>query len=346
MKLWLIKKNTNIQVAKLYKGDVYLLPDDAAENLEKNFPPQLGKPRQYYDLYDFYDFFEPYKIGSDKKLLLLRFGGFGDLVAISCFGHITNKINLLTFIKYKSVTDYWAVTPTIHDVNSPIFRGVDPIKMARIRKLYGYADINDIIEKGHRKNWYEIFWELLGVKEINPDYCRPYLKLNSYKKYDIDILGVFMATSRMRTIDPFIFFSAIRNAFPNRKLYGYEAHGYKLPDFVQKITAPTSYDFVHQIISARLVITVDTMPIHLREGLGLPAIAIYFSFESSARTKYYKYTRSIDIKTPCPLQPCYLHSQKFNDYCPMANPEETSAPCMGRMMIDPIALLTENLKKC
>ena len=64
-----------------------------------------------------------------------------------------------------------------------------------------------------------------------------------------------------------------------------------------------------------------------REGLGKPALGIYGAFSTESRTKYYKYTHSIDIKSSCNIQPCFRHDGQM---CKYVTKDSTHAPCLGK----------------
>ena len=86
-----------------------------------------------------------------------------------------------------------------------------------------------------------------------------------------------------------------------------------------------SFDqYLNQLDRAKFVISVDTSAIHFREGIGKPALGLYGAFSADSRTKYYKFTKSIDIKSNCDIQPCFLHEKQ----CPKITTEKF-APCLS-----------------
>ena len=333
MKLWWIKKSVNINIAKLYKGCIYVLSDEASQQLEDDSWKLPGKKSDFYQIFDFEELFNSWVPESGRRLLMLRSGGLGDIAALSIYGHFADKINLLTFNNYLPVTDLWSIQPTIHDLNGPIFSGIDFIRLNYLRKNYGYLDVNDMIEKGLRKNWYEVFIELIN-KPFSETYGRPYFKRIVFptKKYEIDILINNKATARMRSMNLKYLVEAISKAAPHRKIFAFEnqADGQEI-DNVKFIEAKSVREYVDFILNAKDVISIDSAPVHIREGSRLPALALYFSFASEARTKYYKYVRSVDLPAVCELQPCFLHGINPEDHCIMANDKELYAPCADRL---------------
>jgi len=347
MKLWWIKKTVNINIARLCKGCIYVLSDEASEQLEADSWKLPGKKSDFYQIFDFEDLFDPWTSGSGRRLLMLRSGGLGDIAALSVYGHFADKINLLTFNNYLPVTDLWSIKPTIHDLNGPVFSGIDFIRLNFLRKNYGYLDVNDIIEKGMRKNWYEVFIDLIN-KPFSEELGRPYFQRIVFpsKKYDIDILINNKATGRMRSMNLKHIVEAISKVAPHRRIFAfeYQSDGQKF-DNVTFLDAKTSRQYVDFLLSAKDVITIDSAPAHIREGCRLPALALYFSFDSESRTKYYKYIQSVNLPAVCELQPCFLHGINPEDHCIMATDEELYAPCADRLFKDVVNYLAEMVNK-
>jgi ADP-heptose:LPS heptosyltransferase len=105
--------------------------------------------------------------------------------------------------------------------------------------------------------------------------------------------------------------------------------------------------YIADLYYAGFVISVDTSAIHFREGLAKPALGLYSSFSTESRTKYYTYTHSIDIKSPCTLAPCFMNFKR----CPVGEQalkeygSQDYAPCLGEENELLVTQIREELKK-
>lgn len=84
---------------------------------------------------------------------------------------------------------------------------------------------------------------------------------------------------------------------------------------IKVISAKSLGDFLLDLYDASLTISVDTAMFHFREGVEKPAIGLYGPFPYESRTKYYKYTKSLNIKSDCPFMPCFIHVRKPDAIC-------------------------------
>jgi len=84
---------------------------------------------------------------------------------------------------------------------------------------------------------------------------------------------------------------------------------------IKIIEAGSLSDFFLDMFDATLCFSVDTTMCHFREGVEKPAIGLYGPFPYECRTKYYKYTKSLNIKSACPFMPCFIHVRKPDAIC-------------------------------
>jgi hypothetical protein len=169
--------------------------------------------------------------------------------------------------------------------------------------MYGDTDIDN----GSRDNWFEILSKSVGF-EFHPEYGRPSLISLTNEVKDVCIV-VSQSSSVNRTASKSELDKLARKHFKN--VIHADEQGW------------TFSEYLHELDKAKFVISVDTSAIHFREGIGKPALGIYGAFSAESRTKYYEYTESINVKSDCDLQPCFLHQQR----CPKIT-NETFAPCL------------------
>ena len=84
---------------------------------------------------------------------------------------------------------------------------------------------------------------------------------------------------------------------------------------VKIIKAETLEQFFLDAFDVDLVLSVDSAIHHFREGIEKPSIGLYGPFPMECRNKYFRYTKSINIKSDCPNMPCFIHVRKANEIC-------------------------------
>jgi ADP-heptose:LPS heptosyltransferase len=133
----------------------------------------------------------------------------------------------------------------------------------------------------------------------------------------------------MRTIE----FAEIYNALPEQIKSSHTIYSYVDTDIegVKVIKANGVNNFFQDLMAADMVITVDSAAAHFREGLGLPAIALFNSFPFEIRTAGYEHVKSFNIKSECDMQPCFKHELSKGDLCPKIKTWQYSAPCFNSM---------------
>jgi hypothetical protein len=278
-------------------------------------------------------------VGAEfKNLLIIRFGGIGDLIALtSIIDYFDDKnIYFVTQEKYMPLFDWFIEKPHLIPTNKPIFNNIK----FKDRRLDTWAEFNGngVVEYGHKRNWFEVFFALTGVKP-GDEFYRPQLKTeritdkqSNIQKFSTgkpSILICNKATAMMRTIKA----STLIDCIPDKDKDKYDIFVHEInldkDEQVDAIKIPKcSYgDFFLDCYDSDMVISVDTGALHFREGIEKPAIGLYNAFTTDSRTKYYKYTKSFDIKSNCELQPCFIHETEKIKNCPKG--EGFSAPCFN-----------------
>lgn len=271
---------------------------------------------------------------DQKKLLLVR-GGIGDLLALSILCDVTEEVTVLTTKSLFPVLDWWEKIPRKKHFQEPLWTIKYPNKLADVVKSWGQASGDEIIAQGSKENWYEI---------ISRSVDRPFLggrpKLRklipeeSNRFLGRTILIIHKATSVNRSAE---IGSLLRATIKANKETGeqfricwYDEGGKDygqrlLREADQSLGNTTLKQYLADLYYADFVISVDTSAIHFREGIEKPALGIYSSFSAESRTKHYQFTRSIDVKSPCQIQPCFMNFTQ----CPVAQKDDKYAPCLG-----------------
>ena len=296
--LALVKFKKRLQTYR--PGEVYVVDQKNLANLPKGFADVYP-----YDILPAYD-------GTQPNFYILRSGGLGDLFALSCLQDmnptvITNRENF-------AALDWWRQPPKRKTFQQPLFTVKYPEKMETVAKRYGVLRGEDAIELGSRQNWMEIFNLAAGRSAVMEADLRPDL---DYTKASPLFEGQCLIVSKSTSINRSADTDTIRQV----------AQKYFQSVVISENLGRLGVKrWLEYLAMADFVISVDTSAIHFREGVRLPALGLYSSFEAESRTRYYRYTTSVNISSPCELQPCHLRNQIR---CPKAAPEATAAPCLS-----------------
>lgn len=307
-------------------------------------PPTAEERKQWLDmktftLHDINVVFQDYKNHPTAPVLFTHLGGgIGDVLAFSavaehfkgrnltahCFPH--HKI-LFQWFTNKDVRVKEIYHPICHDF-TPQNRLTKYRSWARLRLEYAAIDAMD-------GNWFDAMFERLGM--TTPEGLdRPQL-VERETRFDLSdyILICHRASCQIRSSSLEDFYIPIKEVYPDAKLTVMEhdlspadrefAHKVRL----QVIPKTSLEDYMLMLQSFKMVISTDTGVLHFREGLKKPCLTAFGAITANSRAKGYKYTRSFDIASECPFQPCFKHQLSKEDYCPNHTVGEDTAKCQS-----------------
>jgi hypothetical protein len=321
-------------------GDVVLIPEETYNAKDK-----LSSTIEICDIEDIMPVFD-INNKNIKNVLLIRSGGFGDLLALSSITEYLKDYNIYFYTqkaKFGEAINWHTNQNTkVFEHTTPLFRDFKKYEAFARFRSWGYLNINGIVEVGAcHKNWYEVFFEQMGVK-FEAKYGKPSLTLpiimdaeNRLKSDKKSLLLCPRASSMIRT-------ASLCDLVLATNYLGYQPFVHRIDLFdgdeiicemnnVKILDYCSSHDMFVNLWFADMVLTVDSQPIHFREGIKKPCLAIYSSFTSDCRTKYYIHTKSVDIKSDCQMQPCFLHEWMNGEhikYCQRGN-GMNHAPCLS-----------------
>lgn len=284
---------------------------------------QQNKDVVPYTFADFYPVDILPKYTGQKKLLLVRSGGIGDILALSAVSDIAEKTIILTQNKYRVLDNYFEPDAIFKSFNEPLFIVAYPKKIHDYLREIGTMEGEELIEQGSHRNWYEIFHESINVP-FDPEYGRPQLR-SLVKGVDECCIIVSKASFINRCADKELLTGIAKKYF--KRVINADEQMWTLPEYLEHLDR------------AQYVISVDTSALHFREGLRKPALGLFSSFTADSRTKYYKHTKSIDIKSSCNMQPCFGHNDKP---CPFTTSESNHVPCLSTEFSSTIVEQIEN----
>ncbi len=271
----------------------------------------------------------PYR--DQDKLLIVR-GGIGDLLALSILHNAAPEVIVLTTKSLFPVLEWWQTTPKLKHFNEPLWMVKYPERITDVAERIGQTFGDGDITAGSRENWYDITARSVGKIGLPG---RPQLKQDMKPRY-MDRLGpesvliVHRATSINRTAELAPILQALEG--DSRDIYYYNDERKLVWHGEKTWPNPTPLEqYLADLYYAGMVVSVDTSAIHFREGIAKPALGLYTSFTTESRTKYYQHTQSIDLKSPCGYQPCFMNFKR----CHVGEQAEKQygptpyAPCLG-----------------
>jgi ADP-heptose:LPS heptosyltransferase len=338
MKAIIIKKDLKFRKLKMKAGALYVFNEMQTAVFNKAL--KSNNLLNHVDIKPIDAVLREFPCTNINRIYIIRAGGIGDLIALSSLCtyielELNIKVTIITQSKYAALFawfthpityKYWLEPLAIYNM------------LFRLKNKVAYLNFEGKIESTN-ENWYHLFFEKFRV-DFN-QWGRPILSLPGKANTRIvkknNILLTLKATANIRTINFKPVYEALCAAGINKYIYVHADNLSQLDsDFIKEINdkrikvirASSLAEFLIDGYSAAWVISTDTGALHFREGLSLPAIGLYNSFSAECRTKYYKYTKSFNIQSNCPYQPCFKHANKSDDICKNFQGNRNVAPCV------------------
>jgi len=313
----------------------------------------------------FKNIYKPYRGQEleDKRLLIFRTGGIGDLLFIqpnliylkekypSC------EISFACGPQYQSMVENWDCVDEVLDL---------PFTLKSLREANYHALFEGVIERcklAEKINAYNLFTEWLGLnlpdelllpkqraKEDKVTYCLDKLSEWNVEPEDF-ILMQLRASSPIRTPSPRFWIDMI-DSLTDRShkivLTDSPRQAEYVDNFMQLLKNQDkvfnfcqfskSLDYSIALTQlAKGVIATDSALNHIAASLSVPCYGIYGPFPGHIRLKTYPKARWVDAKRHC--APCYIHSPLP---CPQAAAKKFS-PCYDNIDIGKTIFEVEEL---
>jgi hypothetical protein len=307
-------------------------------------PPTAEERKQWlelktFTLHDINTVFQDYKAYPYAPVLFTHLGGgIGDILAFSAVAEYLKGKNLTAHcLPQHKVLFQWFTNQQIKvkQMYEPICHEFTPQnrmtkykQWSRLRLEYAAIDAMD-------GNWFDAMFDRIGIP--TPEGLdRPQL-VAIPTRYDLSdyILICHRASCQIRSSSLEDFYIPVREAYPDGKLCVMEhdlspadrefAHEVK----IQVIQKTSLEDYLLMLQSFKMVVSTDTGVLHLREGLKKPCLTVFGAITAFSRAKGYKYTRSFNIASECPFQPCFKHQLSKDDFCPNHTTGEDTAKCQS-----------------
>lgn len=264
---------------------------------------------------------KPYDISinlNHKKLLIQRISGFGDFVFLSPLIKYIKQQYPEAYIGVACMDDYFGIFDFIEGVDKLHAVPIDTDLLAS----YDYHfTVMGLMEGGQETddNVYTLWFNALGVKDIDMEWKRPALKetepyINTRISDDIKFVGIQpFAHSLIRDLH----IKMVLDLIPELRTRNYMPLIFAIPgdkrinnfSNVNPNDARFSFEYIYNPKDIQSVIklakrcswfiTCDSMFAHVAPGLGVKTISIYGPFSAGSRVGYYKNSWAIDTGPNC-----------------------------------------------
>ena len=354
--LTFIKPKCDIRHATgvMFKKDKIYYPGPAELLFMKQYEKEIVPNLKLFHIDDMIRNFDEQNSEKVDKVLMFRNGGAGDMFALSGMCAYLDKYSqeFYTLQKYfPSFKWFERKVNVLKDARSIIWNTLSPTDRLRF-STHRRVVFEGEIENGLHKNWMDVFYEQINATNVPNEFKRPRLvkdRITTDKSRIIpsdkkNILYCPKSTAQMRSTtlkelhEPMKELGIYANFYIHQdNLTTFrggnfiESHeGYAKENNIKVIRAKDLGEYLLDVYDVDLVVSVDSTPIHFREGVEKPYIGLYNAFTSKSRTEYYKFGSCYDIKSTCQYQPCFLHEKNFGDVCHQATKDMVNAPCMTK----------------
>lgn len=322
----------NNKVVVMNKGEEYLIPLGWIED-------KLGRNQITIVSEDIRDIWKPYDLSIDinnKKLLIQRTAGIGDLVFISPLIRLIKENNPDTSIGIACMAQYAGILKAVPDIDK--IHNV-PLPLSVVKNYDYHLSFMYSIESEtgteNDENCYDLLLSTITEENIPDDYKKPFLKKITSSKIDYtNLVGIQPFSGvPIRDLPRDLVVNLIKKLNHMGKTVYIIANPteHKLIDLANlckdmKVVMPSAfpeakdvYETCKIIKNCEFIITSDSAFAHIGPGLGIKTISIYGPFSAKSRTKYYNNSWSIDTQPSCR---CRQHTM---GNCPRG---KYPSPCM------------------
>lgn len=290
-------------------------------------------------VYKFNDVFKNFNVNDNTgvKILFTHLGGgIGDIIAYSAVAKYLEKHKIIVYSdpNLHQVLGMYAKPVEKKHSYEPIFNDYSLKNRMSKYKNYERLKTEYAAVEARDKNWYIAFFENIGLADPPVEFLRPHLKYDGIKSEPKTVLICHRSSCQMRSSTFQDFYEPVRDILPgyqvfvhlrdltdDDKLYiGYNA----LP--VRILPECSIKEYLENVSRASMVVCTDTSAIHYREAMRKPGLGVFGAMTVESRVKYYKYTKSFNVPSDCPYQPCFIHELNKGDHCTIWNERKKHDP--------------------
>lgn len=272
-------------------------------------------------------------------------GGIGDILVFSALTAYLapRRIVIFTEERFKHLFNWFQHAVIFRPWHSTIVEKYTPASRITNYKHLKRIAMEWSAIQSHDTNWYDGFFQRIGIPKAPQEYDRPHLK--TQRPTDLpklieknSVLICHRASCQMRSSHFVDFHVAVRDAIPDKTVYVHETDlneadkqyiqsAKKLKNRIIILPRSSVEQFLINLYDAEMVVTTDSSAIHFREGIKKPCLGVFGAMTVKSRTSTYKHTRSFNTESPCPYQPCFIHELQKGQICPNANEGDRVAKC-------------------
>lgn len=297
--------------------------------------------KKVFSLYSLDSFFDRYQYGEKATMLFTHIGGgIGDMIAFSAIPAFLSryKIKVHTDTRFVPVFQWFTHPILLAGWSDPIVKDFTAEnRLVRYKYLRRLALEYSAIE-GREKNWYEGFFQRIGISDVPDEYKRPHLNktrpsITPTRLRRGSVIICHRASCQMRSSTLEDFYIPVRAAYPRRPIYVNETdltesdREYAGKNKIHILPKSSIEQFLLDLFDADMVITTDSAAIHFREGIEKPCLCALAATTVESRTLYHLHTRSFNVRSDCPYEPCFIHELKKNMVCKNASEGDRVARC-------------------
>lgn len=327
------------EVINLKSGDLYIMPLDFYIRGFTNgeffyLKPYKQRFEEYFRRYLGYDL-------NNKKILIWRVGGLGDLIFSQPLVQFLKKTYPSCYIGFATAPEnrfLFKAWPDglIDDIS------IIPFKLDYFSKFDYHLTFEGAIERckeSEKVNCYDIFKRVANVDFDVRDYLPRLIldqeEVNKFKRFvpDNTILIQMRASSplRMMATRKWIkiinklaelgFHVAVIDSQDNQKMYDeFLIQQFGLKNKLTNLSkfSKTIYNGIHMLANCKGFIGIDSSFTHIAPAIGIPSVGIYGPFLGDLRMRYYKNADWVDASNYdniCGRYPCFFHQSKV-EICP------------------------------
>lgn len=284
---------------------------------------------------------------NNKRLLMIRNGGFGDLI-------FTQPILKYLKEQYPTCRITFAASPRFIPIFWDFPKGlIDefllvPFATDFLKQSDYHLTFEGAIERckeAHRENCYDLFSKLAGIDiDHNDDRYRPTLtpkeeimKILEPELPNNYIVVQIRASNPIRMMSQEKWAKLLKRIIASGKnivvvddqrfamIYSQFLEKYKIPkeSIFNLSKLSKSINFATGIISkSEGVVGIDSSFLHMGAALNKPVFGIYGPFKGDLRMRYYKNADWIETENACDIQPCFFHQNETLKCPSVKNKEE------------------------
>ena len=312
------------------------LPQEDLKRLVKN---------NYISIYAADDFFKRWIYGDRSQFFFTHLGGgIGDMIAFSAMTYFLKNKNLNVYVDslFFPVFEWFEYKPIVKRFDEIIMGDYTPQNRLGKYKMIRRLAMEYAAVQGRDQNWYDAMFERIGMPFAPDIYARPRLiqhRLNTKPatvKTKESVLIQHKSSCQMRSSTFMDFFIPVKKVYKNHDIYVFDSdltdqektYLYNMCLNVTIIPKCDMATYLLNLYDVEMVVSVDTGAIHFREGIGKRCLAVFGAMSTASRTSGYIYTKSFDVKSDCPFQPCFKHELTKGDHCENSLETDTTAKCL------------------